>query len=53
MRDTQREAETQAEVEAGSMHWEPEVGFHLGSPGSRPGPKTGTKPLNHPGIPFF
>ena len=46
------EAETQAEGEAGSMHWEPDVGFDPGSPGSRPGPKAGTKPLRHPGIPF-
>ena len=47
----EREAETQAEGEAGSMHWEPDVGFDPGSPGSRPGPKAGAKPLRHPGIP--
>ena len=46
------EAETQAEGEAGSMHREPDVGFDPGSPGSRPGPKAGTKLLRHPGIPF-
>ena len=46
-----REAETLAEGEAGSMHWEPDVGFDPGSPGSRPGPKAGAKPLRHPGIP--
>ena len=40
-----------AEGEAGSMHWEPDVGFDPGSPGSRPGPKAGAKPLRHPGIP--
>ena len=34
------------------MHWEPDVGFDPGSPGSRPGPKAGTKPLRHPGIPL-
>ena len=45
------EAETQAEGEAGSMHREPDVGFDSGSPGSRPGPKAGAKPLCHPGIP--
>ena len=50
---TEREAETQAEGEAGSMHWEPDVGFDPGSPGSRPGPKAGTKPLRHPGIPIY
>ena len=52
MRDTQREAETQAEGEAGSMHREPDdVGLDPRSPGSRPGPKAGAKPLRHPGIP--
>ena len=49
--EREREAETQAEGEAGSMHREPDVGFDPGSPGSRPGPKTGAKPLRHPGIP--
>ena len=33
------------------MHWEPDVGLDPGSPGSRPGPKAGAKPLRHPGIP--
>ena len=33
------------------MHREPDVGLDPGSPGSRPGPKTGAKPLRHPGIP--
>ena len=47
----EREAETQAEGEAGSMHREPDVGFDPGSPGSRPGPKASAKPLRHPGIP--
>ena len=39
------------EREAGSMHREPDVGFNPRSPGSRPGPKAGAKPLCHPGIP--
>ena len=51
-RERENEAETQAEGEAGSMHWEPDMGFDPGSPGSRPGPKAGAKPLHHPGIPF-
>ena len=51
--EREREAETQAEGEAGSMHREPDVGFDPGSPGSRPGPKAGAKPLRHPGIPQF
>ena len=49
--EREREAETQAEGEAGSMHWEPDVGSDPGSPGSRPGPKADAKPLRHPGIP--
>ena len=47
----ERERQTQAEGEAGSMHREPDVGFDPGSPGSCPEPKTGAKPLRHPGIP--
>ena len=50
-REREREAETQAEGEAGSMHREPAVGPDPRSPGSRPGPKAGAKPLRHPGIP--
>ena len=49
--ERERGTETQAEGEAGSMHREPDVGFNPGSPGSRPGPKAGAKPLRHPGIP--
>ena len=49
--EREREAETQAEGDAGSMHREPDVGLDPGSPGSRPGPKAGAKPLRHPGIP--
>ena len=48
--EREREAETQAEGEAGSMHREPNVGFDP-SPGLRPRPKAGSKPLRHPGIP--
>ena len=51
-RERERGAETLAEGEAGSMHREPDVGFDPGSPGSRPGPKAGAKPLRHPGIPW-
>ena len=54
---TERERETErgrdiGRGEAGSMHWEPNVGFDPGSPGSRPGLKAGAKPLRHPGIPL-
>ena len=51
--EREREAEAQAEGEAGSMHREPDVGFDPRSPGSRPRPKAGAKPLSHPGIPKF
>ena len=51
MREREREAETQAEGEAGSMHQEPDMGFDPRPPGSRLGPKAGAKPLRHPGIP--
>ena len=30
---------------------EPDVGLDPGTPGSRPGPKAGAKPLSHPGVP--
>ena len=52
MIDTQREAETQAEGEAGPMQ-KPDVGLHPGTPGPCPGPKAGTKLLSHPGIPYL
>ena len=32
---------------------EPDVGLDPETPGSRPGPKAGAKPLNHPGILCF
>ena len=34
------------------MHREPDAGVDPGSPGLRPGPKAGAKPLRHPGIPL-
>ena len=50
MRDADREAETQAEGEAGSVQ-EPDAGLDPWTPGSRPGPKADTQPLSHPGVP--
>ena len=44
--EKEREAETQAEGEAGSM-----LGLDPGTPGSCPGPKADAEPLSHPGIP--
>ena len=49
MREREREAETQAEGEAGST---PDVGLDPRTPGSSPGPKAGTKQLSHAGIPY-
>ena len=53
-REREREAETQAKGEAGSMQ-EPDMRLDPGTPGLRPGPKAGAKPLSHRGIPsdFF
>ena len=51
MIEREREAETQAEGEAGSM-LEPDAGLNPGTPGSHPGPKAGKKPLSHPRIPM-
>ena len=51
MRDTGREAETQAEGEAGSMSREPDVGLDPGTLGSCPGLKADAKPLSHLGSP--
>ena len=50
---TEREAETQAEGDAGYMYRESDVGFDPGSPGSRTGPKGGAIRIRHPGIPYF
>ena len=46
----EREAETQAEGEAGSMQG-PDVRLDPGTPGSRPGPKADAQPLSPPGAP--
>ena len=50
-RERETKAETQADGEAGPIYREPDVGFDPRTPGSGPGPKAGTKPLRHPGIP--
>ena len=48
MRDTEKEAETQAEGEAGSLQGAP-CGTRSRTPGSGPGLEAGIKPLSHPG----
>ena len=52
MRDTQREAETQAEGEAGSCG-EPDVGLDPRTPGSRCELKADAQPLSHPSTPSY
>ena len=51
MRDTEREAETQAEGEAGSLQ-----GARCGTQSQEseicPEPKANTQPLSHPGVPL-
>ena len=51
MRNTEREMETQAEGEAGSVQRQPDVGLDPRTPGSCPELKAGAKPPSHPGIP--
>ena len=50
MRETEREVETQAEVEAGSSEGA-QCGLDPRTPGSCPEPKAGAQLLSHPGIP--
>ena len=51
MRDIEREAETQAEGEAGSMEGA-RCGLDPRIPGSHPEPKADGQLLSHPGIPL-
>ena len=53
MRDTQREAEMQAEGETGSMHREPNVGLDPRTLGSCSESKADAQPLSHPGVPWL
>ena len=48
MRDAEREAETQAERDAGSP-WDPNKGLDPRSMGSQPEPKADAQPLSHQG----
>ena len=50
-RERDREAETQAEGEAGSLH-RANVGCDPKTPGSRPEPKADAQTLSHPGAPI-
>ena len=51
MRDMQREAETWAEEEAGSLQGL-DVGLDPMTPGSQPEPKVNAQPLSHPCAPM-
>ena len=57
MRDTERERERERQRhkqrEKQAQCREPSVGLDPRTPGSRPGPKAGAKPLSHPGIPLY
>ena len=51
MRDTKREKQRHRQREKHAPCREPDVGLDSWIPGSHPGPKGGTQPLSHPGIP--
>ena len=48
---TQRQRHRQSEKQVPCR--EPDVGIDPGTPESGPGPKAGTQPLSHPGIPLI
>ena len=47
----ERERQRHRRREKQAPCWEPDTGLDPRTPGSHPGPKAGTKPLSHPGIP--
>ena len=49
--ETERERKRHRRREKQAPCWEPNAGLDPGTPGSRPLPKAGAKPLSHPGIP--
>ena len=50
-RERERERQRHRQKEKQAPRREPDAGLNPRSPGARPGPKAGTKPLSHPGIP--
>ena len=54
-RERERKRQRHRRREKQAPCWEPDVGLHPRTPGSRPGPKAGAKLVSHPGIPslFF
>ena len=53
MIDIERERQRHRRREKQAPCREPDVGLDPGTPGLRPGPKAGIKPLSHPGIPWM
>ena len=51
MRERERERQRHRRREKQAPCRKPDVGLDPGTPGSRPRPKAGAKPLSHPGIP--
>ena len=49
--ERERERQTYRQREKQAPCREPDLGLDPQTPGSRPGPKAGAKPLSHPGIP--
>ena len=52
-RQRERERQRRRRREKQAPCQKPDVGLDLRTPGSRPGPNAGAKPLSHPGIPPF
>ena len=52
MIDIERERQRHRQREKQAPRREPNAGLDPGTLGSCPGPKAGTKPLSHPGIPY-
>ena len=52
-RERERESQRHRQREKQTPYREPNLGLDPRTPGSRPGPKAGAKPLRHPGIPRF
>ena len=50
-RKRERERQGHRRREKQAPCWEPNVGLDPRTPGLRPRPKAGAKPLSHPGIP--
>ena len=52
MKERERERQRHRQREKQAPCREPDMGLDPRTPGSHPGPKAGSKPLSHPGIPL-